>query len=89
MDWLGSGKRVCGHIYHLCTCEVYCNKKNIPPSASAPAFYPHLCSICPCCRHPGGRVGDAAGWTEIHGAGHDHQLPRLPVPADETGEHDP
>lgn len=85
MNWLE-----CAVIYVTCAhVEFIAIKTGIPPSASAPAFYPHLCSICPCCRHPGGRVGDAAGWTEIHGAGHDHQLPRLPVPADETGEHDP
>lgn len=37
MDWLGSGKRVCGHICHLCTCGVYCNKNRYPTPTSAPS----------------------------------------------------
>lgn len=45
--------------------------------------------LCVCSRHHGGWFDNAAGWTKIHGAWHDHQLSWLPLPADETGKHDP
>lgn len=48
--------------------------------------------ICVCLvwsRHGGGWLRPAADWPALHGARHDNQLPRFPLPADETGQHDP
>lgn len=55
MDWLGSGKRVCGHICHLCTCGVYCNKNRYPTQCFCTCVLPppllHLSLL------------QASGWT--------------------------